>query len=138
MDEWLKKLLESQNKDYSGMFGGAEKFLDDNESILGLAGSGLDWYNQKATRDLQEEYAAKNLKMEQDKLAMTQRSYNNELYRSNMLEQQNAGSKGFYGRQYVGPQDTHPGAQQAAPAQGLAGQPVKQPTTSAYTQPRLA
>ena len=63
-----------------------------------------------------------------------------------MLEQQNAGSKGFYGRQYVGPQNTHPGAQQAAPvqqqqaapAQGLAGQPVKQPTTSAYTQPRLA
>ncbi len=39
-----------------------------------------------------------------------------------MLEQQNAGSKGFYGRQYVGPQDTHPGAQQPA-TQAVASNP---------------
>ena len=121
------------------MFGGAESFLDNNSSLIGLAGAGLDWFNSKATRDLQEEYAAKNLEMEQDKLAMTQRSYNNELYRSNMVNDQMAGGKSQYqGRQYVGPQDTHPNTQQAAPAQGLAGQPVRQPTTSAYTQPRLA
>ena len=119
--------------DYGDIFG-EDSFFNQNSSLFGLAGAGFDMWNGMQQRDLQEEYMKENLAMNKEKLKMTQQSYNNELYRSNSIEDQMAGGKSKYsgGRQYVGPKNTQPGYG------GQANQYAAAPTDSSAYVPHQA
>ena len=107
--------------------------IKDNSALFGLAGMGFDLFNNNADRREQRKVNAFNMDQATQRLDMTKKSYDNELYRSNAIEDQMAGGKSRYSgqRQYMGdnPPGSAPSPQPAPPAQGLASSAVPRKQT---------
>ncbi len=108
-------------QDTGGAFGGVNSFLKDNSAVFGLAGAGLDWWND--SQDRKETKRLNDFKMDttRQQMAMTQNAYDNNLARSKNGAL--AGKTSVDSRQYMNPNG------QQAQQQGLAAAPAQAPQT---------
>jgi len=120
-----------------GNFFGEGKGLGLNMDTMGLAGGLYSLYGDSQKRKEARRVNDFNMDMKRKQLGMTQKAYNNDMYRSNMLEAQQGGPRSqefSQARQYVGPANTQPGYQ---------AQPAPQATPAPYsnglanTKPKL-
>ena len=116
----------------NGILGSVNGFLEDNSKLMGLAGTGFDFYNTWNKNKNMEEYMQFNMdKILRDE-ARTDNAYDNEMYRANAIEDQMAGGTSQYtGRQYMDPA----GEQAAATARDRAAYAEQNPGGPSEAQP---